>query len=871
MMPVDAQPATDRPPTIRLADYRLPEYLVETVELTFVLDPAATRVRSRIAFYRNPARADEGPADLRLDGRGLKLISAAIDGGAVPQNALALDDEGLTVAAEHVPAAFTWEAEVEIAPEANKALEGLYVSRGMYCTQCEAQGFRKITYWPDRPDVMARFRVRIEGDAPVLLSNGNLVASGPGWAEWEDPWRKPSYLFALVAGDLRAVEDRFVTRSGREVLLQIWVRPGDEDRCAYAMDSLKRAMAWDEEAYGREYDLDRFMIVAVDDFNMGAMENKGLNVFNARFVLASPETATDADYASIERIIAHEYFHNWTGNRITCRDWFQLSLKEGLTVFRDQQFAGDMRSVPVKRIEDVIRLRATQFREDAGPLAHPVQPAEYVEINNFYTATVYEKGAEVIRMLRLLVGPETYSDALDLYFERHDGQACTIGDWLQVFEDASGRDLGQFRRWYSQAGTPRVRAKGSWDGARYRLELSQETLPTPGQPEKLPLVIPVAYGLLDADGEPLAEGLLELAAPAQTFEWELPSEPVPSLLRGFSAPVILERETSPAERAFLFARDGDPFNRWEAGRSFALALLARLAADPEAEADPAWLGALAEVADDPSLDPAFKALALGLPSEDEVLAHIAAAGTPPDPLAVWTARRRLEAEAARALGDRPARLYRDNAVPGRYSPDAAAAGRRALRGRALGFLTALDPDAREAGAQFARADNMTERMAALALLVRAGRAEDALADFYARWREDRLVVDKWFSVQAMLTPPDRALAVAEALTRHPDFDWRNPNRMRALIGAFATGNPAGFHRADGAGYRFLVDWLIRLDPVNPQTTARLTAALGTWRMFDAGRQALMRAELERLAALAGLSRDTGEIVGRLLGGAEAEV
>ena len=484
-MRVDAQA-----PTIRLADYRPPAYLADAVELTFVLDPAATRVRARVTYRRNPARASEGPLDLRLDGRNLRLVSAAIDGTPVPQNAIALDEEGLTVPAEHVPHAFTWEAETEIAPEQNTALEGLYMSRGMYCTQCEAQGFRKITYWPDRPDVMATFRVRVEGNLPVLLSNGNLVASGPGWAEWEDPFRKPSYLFALVAGELVAVEDHFTTRSGRQVLLQIWVRAGDEDRCAYAMDALKRSMAWDEREYGREYDLDRFMIVAVDDFNMGAMENKGLNVFNSRYVLASPETATDADYKSIETIIAHEYFHNWTGNRITCRDWFQLCLKEGLTVFRDQQFSASERSAGVKRIEDVLRLRGAQFREDAGPLAHPVRPEEYIEINNFYTATVYEKGAEVIGMLRRLVGPETYSRALDLYFDRHDGQACTIEDWLRVFEDVSGRDLGQFKLWYSQAGTPRLRAVEHWDGARYRLDLSQETPPTPGQPTKAPLVDP---------------------------------------------------------------------------------------------------------------------------------------------------------------------------------------------------------------------------------------------------------------------------------------------------------------------------------------------------------------------------------------------
>ncbi|HRO13007.1 MAG TPA: aminopeptidase N, partial [Amaricoccus sp.] len=655
-------------PTIRLADYRLPAYLAESIELTFVLDPAATRVRARVGFYRNPARADEGPADLRLDGRGLKLVSAAIDGVPVPANALAVDAEGLTVAAAHVPAVFTWEAESEIAPEANTALEGLYMSRGMYCTQCEAQGFRKITWWPDRPDVMARFRVRIEGpaddSAPVLLSNGNLVASGPGWAEWEDPFAKPCYLFALVAGDLRAVEDRFVTRSGREVLLQIWVRPGDEGRCGYAMDALKRAMAWDERAYGREYDLDRFMIVAVDDFNMGAMENKGLNVFNSRYVLASPETATDADYKSIETIIAHEYFHNWTGNRITCRDWFQLCLKEGLTVFRDQQFSADQRSAGVKRIEDVLRLRAAQFREDAGPLAHPVRPEEYIEINNFYTATVYEKGAEVIRMLRLLVGAETYAKALDLYFERHDGQACTIEDWLRVFEDASGRDLAQFRLWYSQAGTPRVRARDGWDGARYRLELAQETPPTPGQPEKAPLVIPVAYGLLGPDGGAMAEGVLELDAAAGTFEWELPARPVPSLLRGFSAPVILEREDDPRERIFLLAHDSDPFNKWEAGRTSALILLARMAADEGLAADGGFLAALVAVADDPALDPAFKALALALPGEEEVIAHVAAQGGVPDPLAIWAARRRLEAAAARALGARAAALHAANAVGG---------------------------------------------------------------------------------------------------------------------------------------------------------------------------------------------------------------
>ncbi len=690
-------------------------------------------MRARVAFRRNPARAGEGPLDLRLDGRSLRLVSAAIDGAPVPQNALSLDDEGLTVAGAHVPESFTWEAETEIGPQANTALEGLYMSNGMYCTQCEPQGFRKITYWPDRPDVMARFRVRIESDKPVLLSNGNLTDSGAGWTEWEDPHPKPSYLFALVAGDLVAHEDRFTTRSGRDVLLQVWVRPGDEDRCAYAMDALKRAMAWDEETYGREYDLDRFMIVAVDDFNMGAMENKGLNIFNSKYVLASPETATDADYKGIETVIAHEYFHNWTGNRITCRDWFQLCLKEGLTVFRDQSFSADQRSAGVKRIEDVIRLRAAQFREDAGPLAHPVRPEEYIEINNFYTATVYEKGAELIGMLRRLVGPENYAKALDLYFERHDGQACTIEDWLAVFEDATGRDLSQFKRWYSQAGTPRLTATDRWDGGRYTLDLVQETPPTPGQSDKAPLVVPVAYGLLGPDGATLAEGVLELDRPSASFTWDLPARPVPSLLRGFSAPVILMRETSPEERAFLLANDRDPFNKWEAGRAYALALLARRAVDPGATADRAWLDALVAVADDPTLDPAFIALALGLPSEDEIIAHVAAGSGTPDPVAIWHARRALEAEAAAALGPRLPALYADNAVPGPYSPDAAAAGHRALRARALALTTALDPDATQARAQFAVADNMTERMSALALLVAHGQAEEALARFHRDW------------------------------------------------------------------------------------------------------------------------------------------
>ena len=851
-------------PVIRLADYMPPTYLTDRVELTVRLSPGATRVRARLHMRPNPA-LPEDPHDLHFEGRALKLISAAIDGQTVPSNAQALDGEGLRIPAELVPQRpFVWEAETEISPDTNTALEGLYMSRGMYCTQCEAQGFRKITFFPDRPDVMATYKVRIEGDAPVMLSNGNLIGSGPGWAEWEDPHPKPCYLFALVAGDLRAVEDSFTTRSGREVLLQIWVRPGDEPRCGYAMDALKRSMAWDEEVYGREYDLDRFMIVAVDDFNMGAMENKGLNIFNSKYVLASPETATDTDYAFIESIIAHEYFHNWTGNRITCRDWFQLCLKEGLTVFRDQQFSADQRSAAVKRIEDVIRLRSAQFREDAGPLAHPVRPEEYIEINNFYTATVYEKGAEVIGMLRRLVGPETYAKALDLYFQRHDGEACTIEDWLKVFEDASGRDLTQFKRWYSQAGTPRLKVRESFEAGEYSLTFSQSTPPTPGQPVKAPLVIPVAYGLLDREGAEIESGVLELTNPVQRFSWAMTEQPVPSLLRGFSAPVILERPSDAAGRAFLLGHDSDPFNKWEAGRAHALDLIGRMSRDAGVTAEPEYLDALSALAEDDSLDPAFKALALGLPSVEDVISALAEAGHAPDPGAIHAARRRLEVAIAAGLGEMLPALYQDNDVPGPYLPDAAAAGRRALRARALGLLTALEPEAGRAEAQFAAADNMTERMSALSLLVAHGRGAEALAEFEAVWSSDRLVMDKWFAVQASLTPPETAVETVQALARRQDFDWKNPNRFRSLVGAFASGNAAGFHAESGAGYDFVIDWLIRLDPVNPQTTARLTTAFGTWRVFGAERRDAMRAALERLAGQPDLSKDASEMVSRLL-------
>jgi aminopeptidase N len=583
---------TSQPRAIRLSDYQPYPYVIAKVALTFRLDPAATRVLARLDMAPNPERA--GRHDLRLDGEGLRLIRLRINGADA---AVTADATGLTVPVAMLPeGAFVLETEVEISPSTNTALEGLYMSNGMYCTQCEAEGFRKITFYPDRPDVMAPFHVRVEGDLPVLLSNGNPVASGAAWAEWDDPWPKPAYLFALVAGNLVAHSSTFTTMEGRKVALNIWVRPGDEGRCAYAMDSLIRSMKWDEEVYGRAYDLNIFNIVAVDDFNMGAMENKGLNIFNAKFVLASPETATDDDFARIEAIIAHEYFHNWTGNRITCRDWFQLCLKEGLTVFRDQQFSGDMRSHAVKRIEDVLQLRARQFREDQGPLAHAVRPESYVEINNFYTATIYEKGAEVIGMLKRLVGDAGYKAALDLYFDRHDGDAATIEDWLKVFEDATGRDLAQFKRWYSEAGTPRLSVAEDWADGTYGLTFKQVNPPTPGQPGKGAKVIPIAVGLLNPNGdEVLPTTVLEMDKGEQRFEFKgLGAKPVPSILRGFSAPVVLDRAVSPEERAFLLAHDTDPFNKWEAGRALAKDVLISMIRD-DAQPGPDWRRTIASI------------------------------------------------------------------------------------------------------------------------------------------------------------------------------------------------------------------------------------------------------------------------------------
>ncbi|MEW2917718.1 aminopeptidase N [Ruegeria sp. ANG10] len=844
------------PTTIYLKDYMPFGYLVDSVHLTFDLADHATRVTSRIAFCPNPEATDR---TFFLHGEDLTLIRAVIDGVEVTPN---VTDKGLTVDVPDAP--FIWEAVVEIDPGNNTALEGLYMSNGMYCTQCEAEGFRKITYYPDRPDVMSVFTVRINGDLPVLLSNGNPSGKSEGWAEWTDPWPKPAYLFALVAGDLIAHPGQFTTMSGRDVELNLWVRPGDEGKCAFGMEALKKSMKWDEDVYGREYDLDMFNIVAVDDFNMGAMENKGLNIFNSSAVLASPETSTDANFERIEAIIAHEYFHNWTGNRITCRDWFQLCLKEGLTVFRDAQFTSDMRSAPVKRIHDAIDLRARQFPEDNGPLSHPVRPESFQEINNFYTATVYEKGAEVIGMLKRLVGDEAYAQALKLYFDRHDGQACTIEDWIKVFEDTTGRDLTQFKRWYSQSGTPRISVAEDWQDGTYTLTLSQRTKPTPGQPEKLPQVIPVAVGLLGQNGDEVrATEVLELTEAEQSFTFSgLAAKPVASILRDFSAPVILEHDHTDAERAFLLAHDTDPFNRWQAGRSLAQDTLLRMIRE-DAAPGTNYLDGMLAVLRDGDLDPAYRSLMLGLPTQSELAAALFESGNVPDPMAIWTAVETLRQATAQHVQDLLPRLHSETLIDAPFSPDADQAGKRALGGAVLYLTSRLDGGAK-AAEEYAAADNMTRQLTALSCLLRAGAGQTELADFYRQWQHDRLVVDKWFGLQVTTASPETTPDVTRTLTEHPDFNWKNPNRFRAVMGALAM-NHAGFHRAGGAGYALLADWLIRLDPVNPQTTARMCSAFQTWKRYDVDRQDRMKAQLTRIADTPNLSRDTTEMVSRILG------
>ena len=841
--------------TIYLNDYQAPAYLVDHVALEFDLHPTATRVRSTVKFRPNP---DSSNSEFFLHGENLTFLSAYINGAAVTP---IMSEAGLTCNVPDGP--FIWQSEVEINPSANTELSGLYMSNGMFCTQCEAEGFRRITYYPDRPDVMAPFDVTVRSELPYALSNGEPMHSDGTTRRWQDPWPKPAYLFALVAGEFQVVSDHFTTASGKPVDLNIYVRDGDQDKCDFALEALKASMAWDERVYGREYDLSVFNIVAVDDFNMGAMENKGLNIFNSSAVLASPETTVDGNFERIEAIIAHEYFHNWTGNRITCRDWFQLSLKEGLTVFRDQQFSADMRGAEVRRIEDVTALRARQFREDSGPLAHPVRPESFVEINNFYTATVYEKGAELIRMLKLLVGDAAYKEALELYFARHDGQACTIEDWLAVFTDVTGQDLRQFKLWYSQAGTPIVTVRDHFADGTYELTLTQVTPPTPGQPDKQPLVIPIALGLLYPDGtEALATQLLVLSGSEQSFRFSgLRAAPIPSLLRGFSAPVILQRKTSPAEHLVQLTHDPDLFNRFEASRELGKsALLAML--QTEAAPDDAYCTALLQVMVNEDLDPAFRAMCCTLPSQDEIAKTLTEQGQTPDPVAIDAAFHRLSEHLGRQGQDALRALYHAHQLAGPFSPDAASCGARALSALALRLISYVD-DGTLAAKQFATANTMSLQLPALGNLNRHGQGSEAIAQFYQQWRHERLVIDKWFSLQVSTCPASQAVSVARNLLKHPDFTLKNPNRFRALVGALAM-TPAAFHQADGSAYALVVDQLIALDDINPQLCARMTTAFETWRRYDGARQELMRAALCRLAAKPNLSRDTKEMVTRLM-------
>jgi aminopeptidase N len=876
---------TEEPRPVRLKEYRPPDWLINTVDLDVSLDATATIVRANLTLKPNSAGI---PAPLILDGEELTLRSLKLDGKPLANDSFLATPERLTIA-QPPNRPFELEIETIVNPTANSQLMGLYRAGTTYCTQCEAEGFRRITYFLDRPDVMAVYTTRIEADeteAPVLLANGNLVAHGnvPGtnrhFAVWHDPFKKPCYLFALVGGNLSRVADSFTTMSGRQVALAIYVEPGKEERSRYAMDSLKRAMRWDEAVFGREYDLDIFMIVAVSAFNMGAMENKGLNIFNDKYVLASPATATDNDYAHIEAIIAHEYFHNWTGNRITCRDWFQLSLKEGLTVFRDQEFSADQRSRAVVRIGDVRALRAHQFVEDAGPLAHPVRADLYHEINNFYTTTVYDKGAEIVRMIKVLLGPDLFRQGMDLYFSRHDGEAATVEQFVQCFTDVSGRDFSQFMRWYTQAGTPEIAVTPHYDARAktYRLDIAQTIAPTPGQPHKEPMVIPLAVGLVGSDGDDLPlmldgrkieRGVIEMKEAGQSFVFAGVAErPIPSLNRGFSAPIKLILPIDADDLRFLAAHDRDPFNRWQAVQTLAMSLLtanvAALRAGAPVRDDEGLIGALGAILADAELEPAFIALTLTPPSEPDIAREI---GRDVDPDAIFAARRHLRALTGKRLGPALADTYSRMITPGPYRPDAGSAGRRTLKNVCLDLLAATDASEAilRASSQYENADNMTDRMAALETLALHDRPERtaALEDFYARYADDPLIIDKWLALQAMIPEP-ATLERVRALTEHPAFSMTNPNRVRSLIGSFAQGNSTQFNRPDGAGYDFVADIVLALDPKNPQMAARLMNAFRSWRALEAGRRARAQATLRRVASAPSLSRDVGDIVARTL-------
>jgi aminopeptidase N len=875
--------------TIYRKDYIPPDYLVETIDLRFELGEENTRVHSRLSVRANYDTA-QGLRPLRLDGQRLALTSLVLDGTPLTSDRYTLDKESLTISS--VPAAFSLEVTTEIRPQDNTFLEGLYRSNGMFCTQCEAEGFRAITYFPDRPDVLSVYTVTIVAERskyPLLLANGNPVESGElpdgkHYAVWRDPFPKPCYLFALVAGDLVCTEGSFTTCSGREVTLRIYVQEKNRDKCGHALRSLQKAMRWDEEKFGREYDLDLFMIVAVDDFNMGAMENKGLNIFNSRYVLASAETATDDDFQAIEEVVGHEYFHNWTGNRVTCRDWFQLSLKEGLTIFRDQEFSADMESRGVKRISDVRLLRTHQFAEDGGPMAHPVRPDSYMEINNFYTMTVYHKGAEVIRMLHTMLGAAGFRKGMDLYFQRHDGQAVTVEDFVLAMEDSSGKDLQQFRLWYKQAGTPRLDCDGSFDSGNgtFTLTVRQSCPPTPGQPEKKPFHLPLAIGLLDQNGRevpctlagetanrPLTR-VLEITKAEEVYVFTgLSEKPVPSLLRTFSAPVHLSYPFRHDDLVLLIAHEQDPFCRWEAGQQLAVQLILGLVEDLQAERelrlDPGFVAAFRATLTSGETDRAFLAEALTLPSES----YLAELMTVVNPAAIHQARQFVRRGLAKQLRSEFLTVREACRSSAPYAVDDGRAGDRRLANLCLAYLATGEEQEIMALClrQCREADNMTDVMGALVPLASCDCPERsiALAEFYDKWHDDRQVVDKWFSVQASSTLP-AALAEVKQLLEHPAFELSNPNRFRSLVGVFSQANQVRFHEADGSGYRFFGEQLRRLIPVNPQVAARLLTPLTRWQRFDTAHQTLMLEELRRIKELPELPRDVYEVVEKSLAG-----
>ncbi|MBC3869063.1 aminopeptidase N [Undibacterium oligocarboniphilum] len=882
------------PQAIYRKDYVAPGYWVDTVEMGFDLDLDHTHVATRLTMRRNHDSAEK---DLVLFGASLKLLQLRMNGVNLKKSAYSIDGEIMRI--PNAPDQVVLEIETRIQPVKNTSLSGLYASNGNFITQCEAEGFRKITWFPDRPDVMAKYTVMLRADKkkfPVLLANGNLIEQGDlgdgrHFAKWEDPFKKPSYLFALVAGKLVCQEEKYQLQSGRKVLLQVWVEDGNLDKTQHAMDSLKNSIRWDEERFGLELDLDRFMIVATSDFNMGAMENKGLNIFNTKYVLANPRIATDVDYAGIESVVGHEYFHNWTGNRVTCRDWFQLSLKEGLTVFRDQEFSADLVGTAtgraVKRIEDVRILRQVQFSEDAGPMAHPVRPDSFVEINNFYTVTIYEKGAEVVRMYYTLLGHDGFRKGMDLYFARHDGQAVECDDFRAAMADSSGRDLTQFERWYSQAGTPHVKVQTAYDAAAqiYEITLTQSCAATPGQAEKRPFHIPVAMGLLDSAGHDMplhCDGyenqsganslVLELTDTTQTFRFsQIGSLPVPSLLRNFSAPVILDIEYSDDDLSHLLAHDSDPFNRWEAGQRLASRRLVRLTKavqqGEKLELDQLFIEAWRRILNDESLDPSFRELMLTLPSE----AMIAEEFSVVDPQAIHTARQFVRATLTQHLRADLLRIYETYLTPGKYSPDAASMAKRSLKNLALSYLLEWVDDSTLALAltQFDEAENMTDRLAALTALTnfngsgkQVKQAAKALKKFYKEFKHEALVIDKWFMLQATAHTTD-VKTICE-LMEHPAFTLTNPNRARSLIFGFCNANPSRFHAADGSGYTLWAELVIALNKINPQVAARLARSLDRWKKYPGHLQAKMKAALGKVAAAKNLSKDVAEVISKAL-------